>query len=144
IIAPSEHLVNTETSKHSETSSRTTLLASWSYAGWLRVERVDWRWYTGLVPSGLCVQIFRARKCALSRQVCVSTPYSSQRPQHNRSTLRLQEMTQADQDTVYHAPRAPDWLWLSIFALVVLGCGVWVWAQLGIDSEAGRAVFFGA
>jgi hypothetical protein len=53
-------------------------------------------------------------------------------------------MTQADQDSVYHAPRAPDWLWLSIFALVVLGCGAWVWAQLGMDSAAGRAVFFGA
>jgi hypothetical protein len=53
-------------------------------------------------------------------------------------------MAQTDQDSVYHAPRAPDWLWLGIFALVVLGCGAWVWAQLGSDSEAGRAVFFGA
>ncbi len=25
-----------------------------------------------------------------------------------------------------------------------LGCGAWVWAQLGMDSAAGRAVFFGA
>lgn len=53
-------------------------------------------------------------------------------------------MAQTDQDSVYHAPRAPDWLWLSIFALVVLGCGAWVWAQLGVDSAAGPAVFFGA
>jgi hypothetical protein len=53
-------------------------------------------------------------------------------------------MAQTDQDSVYHAPRAPDWLWLGIFALVVLGCGAWVWAQLGWESDAGRAVFFGA
>jgi hypothetical protein len=53
-------------------------------------------------------------------------------------------MAQTDQDSVYHAPRAPDWLWLGVFAVVVLGCGAWVWAQLGIDSAAGRAVFFGA
>jgi hypothetical protein len=53
-------------------------------------------------------------------------------------------MPQSDQDSIYHAPRAPDWLWLGIFALVVLGCGAWVWAQLGIDSPAGRAAFFGA
>jgi hypothetical protein len=53
-------------------------------------------------------------------------------------------MAQTDQDSVYHAPRAPDWLWLGVFALVVLGCGAWVWGQLGTESEAGRAVFFGA
>jgi hypothetical protein len=53
-------------------------------------------------------------------------------------------MAQSDQDSVYHAPRAPDWLWLGVFALVVLGCGAWVWAQLGTESEVGRAVFFGA
>jgi hypothetical protein len=53
-------------------------------------------------------------------------------------------MAQTDQDSVYHAPRAPDWLWLGVFAVVVLGCGAWVWAQLGINSPAGRAVFFGA
>src|SRR5262245_39873561 len=80
----------------------------------------------------------------VSGRLGVSTPSSSQRPSRQRSTLRLQEIAQTDQDSVYHAPRAPDWLWLGVFAAVVLGCGAWVWAQLGIDSAAGRAVFFGA
>lgn len=56
--------------------------------------------------------------------------------------MRLQELTLHDRDSAYHMPRGADWLWLALFALVVLGSGAYVWGQLGLDSPVGRAVFF--
>jgi hypothetical protein len=58
--------------------------------------------------------------------------------------MRLQDLTLHDRDSVYHMPRGADWLWLTLFALVVLGSGAYVWAQLGLESVVGRDVFFAA
>ncbi|HEX9067183.1 MAG TPA: hypothetical protein VF807_00330 [Ktedonobacterales bacterium] len=49
-----------------------------------------------------------------------------------------------DYGTIYKAPGMADWMWLVIFAVVVIGCGGYVWSQLGIGSSLGRAVFAGS
>jgi hypothetical protein len=71
-----------------------------------------------------------------------STPHTPYRPPQVRMTVRPREPTLHDRDSVYHLPHGPDWFWLGLFTIVILGSGAYVWQQTGLDSEAGRAVFF--
>jgi hypothetical protein len=77
------------------------------------------------------------------------TPYRAPQPRtapprspQSRTTMRLSELTLHDRDSVYPMPHGADWLWLGLFALVVLGSGAYVWSQTGLESDVGRAVFF--
>lgn len=75
-------------------------------------------------------------------KVSVSTGIPPRRDPQRHATVRLRELALADHDSVYHAPRAADWVWLILFAVVVLSCGAYIWAQLGGASVVGRAIFF--
>jgi hypothetical protein len=73
----------------------------------------------------------------------VSIPQSPRDATRARVTLRLQDFSIADRDTVYAAPRGGDWVLLALLVVVLLGNGLYVWHQRGLDDHIGRAVFFG-
>ncbi|HET9109382.1 MAG TPA: hypothetical protein VFN78_01025 [Ktedonobacterales bacterium] len=58
-------------------------------------------------------------------------------------TVRLEDLALSDRESVFHAPRAGDVALLGVLVAVLMGNGVWIWRQLGANSQAGRAVFFG-
>lgn len=58
-------------------------------------------------------------------------------------TAPLEELTLSEKESVFHIPRAGDVALLGVLIAVLLGNGIWLWRQLGIDSHAGRAIFFG-
>ncbi|HZC04995.1 MAG TPA: hypothetical protein VE338_05080 [Ktedonobacterales bacterium] len=58
-------------------------------------------------------------------------------------TVRLEDLALSDRESIFHAPRAGDVALLGVLVAVLLGNGVWIWRQLGANSQAGRAVFFG-
>lgn len=58
-------------------------------------------------------------------------------------TIPLEDLALSDRESVFHAPRAGDVALLGVLVVVLLGCGAWIWRQLGVDSQAGRAFFFG-
>lgn len=58
-------------------------------------------------------------------------------------TMPLEELTLTERESVFHIPRAGDVALLGVLVAVLLGNGVWLWRQLGGDSGAGRAIFFG-
>ena len=58
-------------------------------------------------------------------------------------TVRLEDLALSDRESVFHAPRAGDVALLGVLVAVLMGNGVWIWHQLGVNSQAGRAVFFG-
>ncbi len=58
-------------------------------------------------------------------------------------TAPLEELTLSDKESVFHIPRAGDVALLGVLIAVLLGNGIWLWRQLGSDSHAGRAIFFG-
>ncbi len=60
-----------------------------------------------------------------------------------RATIRLRDLALRDRDTAYYAPRLGDWLLLGILVVIFLGNGAYIWRQMGADSHAGRAIFFG-
>lgn len=77
--------------------------------------------------------------------------FSSQQPGRSqarglqsRLTVRLHDLALQERDSLFYAPRGADWLWLALFAAVMLGSGFYVWQELGFDSELGRAAFFAA
>ncbi len=72
----------------------------------------------------------------------MATPHTPLRAPQSRRTVRLTEPTLHDPDSVYQLPHGADWFWLALFAGVALGSGAYVWAQTGLESEVGRAVFF--
>ncbi|HEY7850674.1 MAG TPA: hypothetical protein VIC27_11455, partial [Ktedonobacterales bacterium] len=59
------------------------------------------------------------------------------------STVRLEDVALSDRESRFYAPRAGDLALLGVLVAVLLGNGVWIWRQLGANSHAGRAVFFG-
>lgn len=74
----------------------------------------------------------------------VTIPYFPPRDEARaRVTLRLQDFAQADRDTVYPAPRGGDWVLLGLLVVILLGNGLYVWAQRGWDDAIGHALFFG-
>lgn len=82
-------------------------------------------------------------------------PHSQRRPQPRpqtppqrrdvgqRATMRLRDLQLGDRDSVYYAPRMGDWLLLGLLVIIFLGNGVYIWHQMGANSHAGRAIFFG-
>jgi hypothetical protein len=76
--------------------------------------------------------------------VRVSTTQSPDRGPQARSTQRLRDLTPHDRDSVYYLPRGADWLWLGLFAAVLLGTCAWIWSQMGGESALGREIFFAA
>lgn len=58
-------------------------------------------------------------------------------------TAPLGELTLSEKESVFHIPRAGDVALLGVLIAVLLGNGIWLWRQLGSDSHAGRAIFFG-
>ncbi len=58
-------------------------------------------------------------------------------------TMPLEDVALSEKVSVFHAPRAGDLALLGVLAAVLLGNGAWLWRQMGVNSEAGRAVFFG-
>lgn len=72
----------------------------------------------------------------------VAVPHSPRDATRARVTLRLQDFTLADRDTVYAAPRGGDWVLLALLVVVLLGNGLYVWHQRGLEDAIGRAVFF--
>lgn len=58
-------------------------------------------------------------------------------------TVPLEDLTLSERESVFTTPRAGDVALLGVLVAVLLGNGVWIWRQLGADSHAGRAVFFG-
>ena len=59
------------------------------------------------------------------------------------ATVPLEDLALSDRESVFHAPRAGDVALLGVLVVVLLACGAWIWRQLGADSHAGRAFFFG-
>ncbi len=59
------------------------------------------------------------------------------------TTVRLEDLALSDRESRFYAPRAGDLALLGVLVAVLLGNGAWIWRQLGAESEAGRAVFFG-
>lgn len=60
-----------------------------------------------------------------------------------RATMRLRDLHLGDRDSAYYAPRMGDWLLLGLLVVIFLGNGVYIWHQMGANSHAGRAIFFG-
>ncbi|HEX8731858.1 MAG TPA: hypothetical protein VF725_07325 [Ktedonobacterales bacterium] len=58
-------------------------------------------------------------------------------------TMPLEDVTLSEKVSVFHAPRASDLALLGVLVAVLLGNGAWLWVKMGLDSVAGRAVFFG-
>lgn len=58
-------------------------------------------------------------------------------------TVPLEDLALSDRESVFHAPRAGDVALLGVLVVVLVGCGAWIWRQLGVNSEGGRAFFFG-
>ncbi len=58
-------------------------------------------------------------------------------------TVPLNDLALTDRESIFHAPRAGDVALLGVLVAVLLGNGVWIWRQLGVHSQAGRAIFFG-
>lgn len=57
--------------------------------------------------------------------------------------MRLRDLQLGDRDSAYYAPRMGDWLLLGMLVVIFLGNGVYIWHQMGANSHAGRAIFFG-